>query len=127
MWIDVHVKTRTVGTVTAYFVTGTIDRKWTGLASHMLPYLHRTEANVMQNTVEYDNGKSLTFAVSGSLKETRYSEGWFHTEYTEWNAAIKALQKGEPALSPKDGKVLGKVDQEKLIKSMEAIAPDLNG
>ena len=81
----------------------------------------------MQNTVEYDNGKSLTFAVSGSLKETRYSEGWFHTEYTEWNAAIKALQRGEPALSPKDGKVLGKVDQEKLIKSMEAIAPNLNG
>ena len=36
MWIDVAVKPRTVGTVTAYFVTGTIDRKWTGLASHML-------------------------------------------------------------------------------------------
>ncbi|KAF2823474.1 hypothetical protein CC86DRAFT_409385 [Ophiobolus disseminans] len=101
MWIDVTVQPHQIATVTANFITGELERKWTGKV-----------------TVDYENGKTLTYLTSGTLKETTYSEGRFITEYTEWKDGIVALQKGQAALNTK-GEVLNGIDTAKLIKTMQ--------
>ena len=101
MWVDVTVKPHQVGTVTANFVSGELDRTWTG-----------------KNTVEYDNGKTLTFAASGTLKQTAHSEGWFHVEYTDWDEAIAAIRNGAPAINDQ-GETMGKGATAQLVQFMQ--------
>jgi hypothetical protein len=75
-------------------------------------------ANNLQNTFTYDNGKNFTFPVAGTLKSTQYSEGWFDTEYEDWDTAIAAIEAGEPVLN-EQGEVISGDDAMGVLTAMK--------